>query len=26
MQYQAVIGFYEKAMDMLKMAATAPGK
>ena len=26
MQYQAVIGFYEKAMDMLKMSATAPGK
>jgi len=26
LQYQAVIGFYEKAMDMLKMAGTAPGK
>ncbi len=26
MDYQAVIGFYEKSMDMLKMAATAPGK
>ena len=26
MDYQAVIGFYEKAIDMLKMAGTAPGK
>jgi len=26
MDYQAVVGFYEKAMDMLKMAGTAPGK
>ena len=26
MDYQAVIGFYEKALDMLKMAGTAPGK